>query len=237
MESKAMPTTGFKMKRRSVQRVATVSRPARSYRIAGRGNTVCRHAAVTPPYRAQPDPEAGPIRNARLFRKAAVRAALPLGDAAAISARPTPSALKGTAMAIERTFSIIKPDATARHLTGAINGVIEEAGLRIIAQKRVRITREQAEAFYAVHRERPFFGELVDFMVSGPVVVQVLEGENAIAKYRDLMGATDPAKAAPGTIRKRYGESIGANSVHGSDGHDTAAREIAQFFAGNEVIG
>jgi len=140
-------------------------------------------------------------------------------------------------MAIERTFSIIKPDATARHLTGAINAVIEQAGLRIVAQKRLRITREQAETFYAIHRERPFFSELVDFMVSGPVVVQVLEGESAIAKYRDLMGATDPAKAAPGTIRKLYGESIGANSVHGSDGQDTAAREIGQFFAGTEIVG
>src|SRR6204780_2220297 len=120
-------------------------------------------------------------------------------------------------MAIVRTFSIIKPDATARNLTGAINAIIEQAGLRIVAQRRVRITREQAQAFYAVHRERPFFGELVDFMISGPVVVQVLEGENAIAKYREVMGATDPAKAAAGTIRKAFAESIEANSVHGSD--------------------
>ncbi len=126
-------------------------------------------------------------------------------------------------MAIERTFSIIKPDATARNLTGAINAMIEQAGLRIIAQKRVRITREQAETFYAVHKARPFFGELVDFMISGPVVVQVLEGENAIAKYRDIMGATDPAKAAPNTIRKVHAKSIGENSVHGSDAPDTAA--------------
>src|ERR1700738_3373607 len=114
-------------------------------------------------------------------------------------------------MAIERTFSIIKPDATARNLTGAINAMIEQAGLRIVAQKRVRISREQAETFYAVHRERPFFGELVDFMISGPVVVQVLEGENAIAKYRDVMGATDPAKALSGTIRKVYANTIAEN--------------------------
>jgi nucleoside-diphosphate kinase len=140
-------------------------------------------------------------------------------------------------MAVERTFSIIKPDATARHLTGAINAMIEQAGLRIVAQKRVRITKEQAETFYTVHRARPFFGELVDFMVSGPVVVQVLEGENAIAKYRDLMGATDPAKAAAGTIRKAHANSIGENSVHGSDAVATAAQEIAQFFAGNEIVG
>jgi nucleoside-diphosphate kinase len=140
-------------------------------------------------------------------------------------------------MSVERTFSIIKPDATARNLTGAINAMIEQAGLRIVAQKRVRITREEAQTFYAVHRERPFFGELVDFMISGPVVVQVLEGESAIAKYREVMGATDPAKAAPGTIRKVHARSIGENSVHGSDAADTAAKEIAQFFAGNEIVG
>jgi nucleoside-diphosphate kinase len=140
-------------------------------------------------------------------------------------------------MAIERTFSILKPDATERNLTGAINALIEQAGLRIVAQKRTRITREQAQTFYAVHRERPFFGELVAFMISGPVVVQVLEGENAIAKYREVMGATDPAKAAPGTIRKVHAKSIGENSVHGSDAPDTAAQEIAQFFAGNEIVG
>ena len=140
-------------------------------------------------------------------------------------------------MALERTFSIIKPDATARNLIGAINAMVEKAGLRIVAQKRVSITRAQAETFYAVHRERPFFGELVDFMISGPVVVQVLEGENAIAAYRDLMGATDPAKAAPGTIRKAHAKSIGENSVHGSDAAATAATEIAQFFAGNEILG
>ena len=140
-------------------------------------------------------------------------------------------------MAVERTFSIIKPDATKRNLTGAINAMIEGSGLRIIAQKRVRITREQAETFYGVHRERPFFGELVAFMTSGPVVVQVLEGENAILKYRDVMGATDPKKAADGTIRKVHAQSIGENSVHGSDAPDTAAKEIAQFFAGNEIVG
>ena len=140
-------------------------------------------------------------------------------------------------MAIERTFSIIKPDATARNRTGAINAMIEQAGLRIVAQKRLRITRDQAETFYGVHRARPFFGELVDFMTSGPVVVQVLEGENAIAKYRDVMGATDPAKAADGTIRKVHAKSIGENSVHGSDAAGTAKQEIAQFFAGNEIVG
>ena len=140
-------------------------------------------------------------------------------------------------MAIERTFSIIKPDAVARNLTGAVNAMIEQAGLRIIAQKRVRITKDQAETFYAVHNARPFFGELVDFMISGPVVVQVLEADNAIAKYRDIMGATDPAKAAANTIRKVHAKSIGENSVHGSDAPDTAAKEIAQFFSGNEIVG
>ena len=140
-------------------------------------------------------------------------------------------------MAIERTFSIIKPDATARNLTGAINAVIERVGLRIVAQRRLRITREQAETFYAVHRQRPFFRELVEFMSSGPVVVQVLEGENAIARYREIMGATDPAQAAPGTIRKLHARSISENSVHGSDAPDTAQREIAQFFAGNDIVG
>ncbi len=140
-------------------------------------------------------------------------------------------------MAIERTFSILKPDATERNLTGAINAMIEKAGLRIVAQKRVRISREQAERFYAVHKERAFFRELVDFMMSGPVVVQVLEGDSAIAKYRDVMGATDPAKAAAGTIRKTHARSIGENSVHGSDAPETAAREIAQFFSENEIVG
>ena len=140
-------------------------------------------------------------------------------------------------MAVERTFSIIKPDATARNITGAINTMLEQAGLRIIAQKRVRISRDQAETFYSVHRQRPFFRELVEFMISGPVVVQVLEGENAIARYRDVMGATDPAKAAPGTIRKVHAKSIGENSVHGSDAPETAAVEITQFFSGNEIVG
>jgi len=140
-------------------------------------------------------------------------------------------------MAVERTFSILKPDATERNLTGAINAIIEKAGLRIVAQKRVRISREQAEKFYAVHRERPFFRELVEFMISGPVVVQVLEGEKAIARYREVMGATDPAKAADGTIRKIHARSIGENSVHGSDASDTAVREIAQFFSDNEIVG
>ena len=140
-------------------------------------------------------------------------------------------------MAVERTFSILKPDATARNITGAINAMIEAAGLRIVGQRRVRITKEQAQTFYAVHKERPFFGELVDFMISGPVVVQVLEGENAIARYREVMGATDPAKAAAGTIRKVHAKSIGENSVHGSDAPDTAAREIAQFFSENDIVG
>ena len=140
-------------------------------------------------------------------------------------------------MAIERTFSILKPDATERNLTGAVNAVIEKAGLRIVAQKRIRMTREQAETFYAVHKARPFFGELVAFMTSGPVVVQVLQGEGAIAKYRDTMGATDPSKAADGTIRKLYAKSIGENSVHGSDAPETALIEIAQFFSGNEIVG
>ena len=139
-------------------------------------------------------------------------------------------------MAVERTFSILKPDATARNLTGAINAMIEKSGLRIVAQKRMRMSREQAETFYAVHGQRPFFGELVDFMISGPVVVQVLEGDNAIAKYREVMGATDPAKAAAGTIRKVHAKSIGENSVHGSDAPDTAQKEIAQFFSGNEIL-
>jgi nucleoside-diphosphate kinase len=140
-------------------------------------------------------------------------------------------------MAIERTFSIIKPDATKRNLTGKINAVIEGAGLRIIAQKRLKLTQKQAEGFYAVHKERPFYKSLVGFMMSGPVVVQVLEGENAVAKYREVMGATDPAKAAPGTIRKLYAESIEANSVHGSDAPETAKTEIAFFFKPEEIVG
>ena len=140
-------------------------------------------------------------------------------------------------MALERTFSILKPDATTRNLTGAINAIIEKAGLRIVAQKRIRMSRKEAETFYAVHKERPFFGELVAFMTSGPVVVQVLEGENAIAKYREVMGATDPAKAAEGTIRKLHARSVGENSVHGSDAPETAAQEIMQFFSGNELVG
>jgi len=140
-------------------------------------------------------------------------------------------------MAVERTFSILKPDATARNLTGAINALIEKSGLRIVAQRRIRMNRAEAEAFYSVHRARPFFGELVEFMISGPVVVQVLEGENAIAKYREIMGATDPAKAADGTIRKLYANSVGENSVHGSDAADTAEKEIAQFFSGNDIVG
>ena len=140
-------------------------------------------------------------------------------------------------MAVERTFSIIKPDATKRNITGKINGLIEGAGLRIVAQKRVKLSQQQAEGFYAVHKERPFYKSLVAFMTSGPVVVQVLEGENAVAKYREVMGATDPAKAAPGTIRKLHAESIEANSVHGSDAAETAKTEIAFFFKPDEIVG
>ena len=140
-------------------------------------------------------------------------------------------------MALERTFSIIKPDATARNLTGKINALIEAAGLRIVAQKRVRLSKAAAEGFYAVHRERPFFNDLVSFMISGPVVVQVLEGENAIAKYREVMGATNPENAAEGTIRKTFAESIEANSVHGSDAPETAAQEIKYFFSDLEIVG
>jgi nucleoside-diphosphate kinase len=140
-------------------------------------------------------------------------------------------------MAIERTFSIIKPDATRRNLTGKINAKFEEAGLRIIAQKRIRLSRAQAEGFYAVHKARPFFDGLCTFMTSGPVVVQVLEGENAIARNREIMGATNPANAAAGTIRKEFAESIEANSVHGSDAVETAREEIAYFFSGIEIVG
>ncbi len=140
-------------------------------------------------------------------------------------------------MAIERTFSIIKPDATERNLTGAVNAVIENAGLRIVAQKRILMSRREAETFYAVHKERPFFGELVDFMISGPVVVQVLEGENAVQRNRDIMGATNPANADEGTIRKEFAESIEANSVHGSDSDENAATEIAYFFKPEEIVG
>jgi nucleoside-diphosphate kinase len=140
-------------------------------------------------------------------------------------------------MAVERTFSMIKPDATKRNLTGKINAKLEEAGLRIIAQKRVWMSRMQAEGFYAVHRSRPFFGELVETMTSGPTVVQVLEGENAILKNREMMGATDPAKAAAGTIRKEFANNIGENSVHGSDAAETAREEIAYWFAGIEIVG
>jgi len=140
-------------------------------------------------------------------------------------------------MAMERTLSIIKPDATARNLTGAINALIEKGGLRIVAQKRVRWSKAQAEKFYEVHKARPFYGDLVAFMTSGPIVVQVLEGENAVKAYRDVMGATDPAKAAAGTIRKELAESIERNSVHGSDSAENAAAEIALNFRPDEIIG
>jgi nucleoside-diphosphate kinase len=140
-------------------------------------------------------------------------------------------------MAVERTFSIIKPDATARNLTGKIIDKLESAGLKVIAQKRIQMTREQAEGFYAVHRERPFFRELVEFMISGPVVVQVLEGEDAVAKNREVMGATNPKDAKPGTIRAEFARSVGENSVHGSDAPETAREEIAFFFNEKEIVG
>ena len=140
-------------------------------------------------------------------------------------------------MAVTRTFSIIKPDATRRNLTGAVVKMLEEAGLRVVASKRIHMSREQAEGFYAVHKERPFFGELVEFMISGPVVVQVLEGENAMQRNRDIMGATNPANADAGTIRKEFALSKGENSVHGSDSEASAAREIAFFFSGLELVG
>ncbi|PWJ18322.1 nucleoside-diphosphate kinase [Jannaschia seohaensis] len=140
-------------------------------------------------------------------------------------------------MAVQRTFSIIKPDATKRNLTGAITAKLEEAGLRVVASKRIRLTLEQAQTFYAVHKDRPFFGELTEYMTSEPIVVQVLEGEDAIAKNREVMGATNPAEAAEGTIRKEFALSIGENSVHGSDGPDTAKEEIAYFFSGLEIVG
>ena len=140
-------------------------------------------------------------------------------------------------MTTQRTFSILKPDVTARNLTGAVNAKIEAAGLRIVAQKRIRMTLKQAETFYAVHSSRPFFGELTQMMTGGTVVVQVLEGTDAIAKYREVMGATNPANAAPGTIRKEFALSMGENSVHGSDAEETAAMEIAQFFSGNDIVG
>lgn len=139
-------------------------------------------------------------------------------------------------MAGTRTFSIIKPDATTRNLTGAVNKVIEEGGLRIVAQRRIQMTQVQAERFYGVHSERPFFGELVEFMTSAPVVVQVLEGENAVARYRDIMGATNPAEAADGTIRKLFAQSIGENSAHGSDSDENAALEISQFFSEADIV-
>ena len=140
-------------------------------------------------------------------------------------------------MAVTRTFSIIKPDATRRNLTGAVTKMLEDAGLRVVASKRIQMTKDQAEGFYAVHKERPFFGELVDFMISGPVVVQVLEGEDAVKRNRDVMGATNPADAAEGTIRKSYAESIEANSVHGSDSDENAAIEIDFFFDKSEIVG
>ena len=140
-------------------------------------------------------------------------------------------------MPVQRTLSILKPDATARNLTGAINAVFEKAGLRIVAQKRVRMTKAQAEGFYAEHKARPFFGELVSFMTSAPVVLQVLEGEDAVARHREVMGATDPAKAADGTVRKLYARSIGENSVHGSDSEASAEREVAYFFRPEEIVG
>jgi len=140
-------------------------------------------------------------------------------------------------MAVTRTFSIIKPDATRRNLTGEVTRMLEKAGLRVVASKRIRMSRDQAEGFYAIHRERPFFNDLVSFMISGPVVVQVLEGEDAVKRNRDIMGATNPANAEPGTIRKEVAESIEANSVHGSDSEANAATEIAYFFKPEEIVG
>ncbi len=185
----------------------------------------------------------GRIEAARLIWTAQCRksmrtppfSALPAGDAVAISRAL--SAETARPMAVQRTFSILKPDVTQRNLTGAINQRIEASGLRIVAQKRVHMTRAQAEQFYGVHRERPFFGELVEMMTAAPVVVQVLEGDDAIQRYRDVMGATNPAKAVAGTIRKDFALSMGENSVHGSDAVETAAQEIAQWFSGNEIVG
>ena len=156
---------------------------------------------------------------------------------ATLEARPILPFNMELPMAVTRTFSIIKPDATRRNLTGAVTKMLEEAGLRVVASKRIHMSREQAEGFYAVHKERPFFGELVEFMISGPVVVQVLEGENAMQRNRDIMGATNPANAEPGTIRKELAESIEANSVHGSDSDENAAIEIAYFFKPEEIVG
>ncbi len=153
------------------------------------------------------------------------------------SADPHIISKKTTYPMTERTFSIIKPDATRRNLTGKVNTVIEDAGLRIVAQRRIRMSQAQAEKFYEVHKERPFFGELVEFMMSAPVVVQVLEGDNAVARYREVMGATNPANAADGTIRKLYAESVGENSVHGSDSLENAELEIAQFFTADDIVG
>jgi len=156
---------------------------------------------------------------------------------ATIETGQCPKTKRGTDMAIQRTFSIIKPDATKRNLTGSINAKLEAAGLRIVAQKRIKLSKAQAGVFYAVHAERPFYDELCEFMSSEPIVVQVLEGENAIAKNREVMGATNPEEADEGTIRKEFALSIGENSVHGSDGEDTAAEEIAYFFSGLELVG
>jgi nucleoside-diphosphate kinase len=150
---------------------------------------------------------------------------------------PSPRSRDAKILMTERTFSIIKPDATRRNLTGKINAVIEDAGLRIVAQRRIRMTEAQAKKFYEVHAARPFYGELVEFMMSAPVVVQVLEGPNAVAKYREVMGATNPADAAPGTIRALHAESVGENSVHGSDSPENAALEIAQFFTEGDIVG
>ena len=173
---------------------------------------------------------------ARRLSRAGARGALMGAAAAAITAAIPHLAGVDTTMAVERTLSIIKPDATRRNLTGKINARFEDKGLRIVAQKRLRLSREQAERFYAIHRERPFFKDLVAFMTSGPVVVQVLEGDNAVARNREIMGATNPANAAPGTIRKDFAESIEANSVHGSDSAENAKTEVAFFFSADEIV-
>jgi nucleoside-diphosphate kinase len=174
-----------------------------------------------------------------MLSQAAKKCLQPVGAGVAQGYRGRPASIqpRNDAMAVQRTLSIIKPDATKRNVTGAINAIFEKAGLRIVAQKRVRLTREQAEGFYAEHKARGFFGELVDFMTSGPVVLQVLEGENAVARHREVMGATDPAKSADGTVRKLYAQSIGENSVHGSDSEASAAREVSFFFRSDEIVG
>jgi nucleoside-diphosphate kinase len=203
----------------------------RSGRVQPSGTMHCPPAAPRPVRRQM----RRPVRRPMCGAPAQASGSLALATANPYSARDIHP--KEAAMATERTFSIIKPDATRRNLAGKINAVLEDAGLRIVAQRRIHMTRTQAETFYDVHAARPFFRDLVTFMISGPVVVQVLEGEDAVARYRDIMGATNPANAAPGTIRKLFAESIEANSVHGSDSVENAAAEIGYFFAGCDIVG